>query len=175
MNGCMTAIKRRKWQIQSWVLCRTSERGDIPDGVEHSAKLRRNVFPSVFCSKIRRLQTCNLCLPIVNYFVLCLRNDFVNKAQFFVLHNFYYLRPKEGQVWTKKPWWLTFLAITVEIVNSLSWITTEICCSGYNGLLWKENKKRGVKKSQGWKVWEETSFPNNRGSVEGVFGDLSTG
>ena len=58
--------------------------------------LRRNVFPSVFCSKIRRLQTCNPCLPIVNYFV--------NKAQFFVLHNFYYLRPKEGQVWTKKSW-----------------------------------------------------------------------
>lgn len=42
------------------------------------------------CSKISRLQTCNPCLPIVN--------NFVNKAQSFILH--YYLRPKEGQVWT---------------------------------------------------------------------------
>lgn len=38
MNGFMTAIRRRKRQTQSWVFCWTSERGDIPDAVEHSGK-----------------------------------------------------------------------------------------------------------------------------------------
>ena len=41
MNECVTAIKRRKRQIQSWVFCWTSERGDIPDAVEDSAKKDR--------------------------------------------------------------------------------------------------------------------------------------
>ena len=113
------------------------------------------------CSKISRLQTCNPCLPIVN--------NFVNKAQSFILH--YYLRPKEGQVWTKKPCWLTFLAIiTVEIVNSLSWITREISCNRYNGLLWKENKKRGVKKSISTAVsLTENQFSQKQGLGEGCF------